>query len=88
VGHRISMVQPTVQSLWQRQALEATAGHVANDLADVVAELPTRQRAAVILRYYEGRSENEIAEILQCRPGTVKSLLSRALHELQRVTEK
>jgi RNA polymerase sigma-70 factor (sigma-E family) len=57
-------------------------------LADVIAKLPDRQRAAVILRYYEGRTESEIAQILQCRPGTVKSLLSRALHELRRVVEK
>jgi RNA polymerase sigma factor (sigma-70 family) len=56
-------------------------------LADVIAKLPERQRAAVILRYYEGRTEGEIAQILQCRPGTVKSLLSRARHEMRRVIE-
>jgi RNA polymerase sigma-70 factor (sigma-E family) len=58
------------------------------ELADVVARLPERQRAAVILRYYEGRTEQEIAQVLGCRPGTVKSLLSRALHELRRVVER
>jgi RNA polymerase sigma factor (sigma-70 family) len=57
-------------------------------LADVIAKLPDRQRAAVILRYYEGRTESEIARILECRPGTVKSLLSRAIHEMRRVIEQ
>lgn len=45
--------------------------------------LPTRQRAAVVLRYYEDLSERQIAEILRCRPGTVKSLLSRAIQGLR-----
>jgi RNA polymerase sigma-70 factor (sigma-E family) len=45
--------------------------------------LPVRQRAAVILRYFEDRSEAETAEILGCRTGTVKSHLSRAIARLR-----
>jgi RNA polymerase sigma-70 factor (sigma-E family) len=45
--------------------------------------LPHRQRAALVLRYYEDLPEARIAEILRCRPGTVKSLLSRGLHALR-----
>lgn len=45
--------------------------------------LPYRQRAAVVLRYYEDLSERQIAELLGCRPGTVKSLLSRGLASLK-----
>jgi RNA polymerase sigma factor (sigma-70 family) len=45
--------------------------------------LSRRQRAAVILRFYEGLTEREIARALRCRPGTVKSLLSRALDALR-----
>lgn len=41
--------------------------------------LSPRQRAAVVLRFYRDLSEREIAEVLGCRPGTVKSLLSRGL---------
>jgi RNA polymerase sigma factor (sigma-70 family) len=44
--------------------------------------LPFRQRAVVVLRYYAELSEAEIAEALGCRPGTVKSLASRALDAL------
>ena len=56
------------------------------ELNDVLAQLSTRQRAAIVLRFYEQHSEAEIARILHCRPGTVGSLISRGLatmkHEL------
>jgi RNA polymerase sigma factor (sigma-70 family) len=45
--------------------------------------LPYRQRAAIVLRYYEDLPERQIAELLHCRPGTVKSLLSRGLRSLR-----
>jgi DNA-directed RNA polymerase specialized sigma24 family protein len=54
-----------------------------DELADLVAELPFRQRAVIVLRYHAGLSEHEIADALGCRPGTVKSLASRALSRLQ-----
>lgn len=41
--------------------------------------LNSRQRAAVFLRYYLDLPEQEIADALGCRPGTVKSLLHRSL---------
>lgn len=55
-----------------------------DDLADAVANLPFRQRAVVVLRYHAGLREAEIAEALGCRPGTVKSLASRALSRLEK----
>jgi RNA polymerase sigma-70 factor (sigma-E family) len=50
---------------------------------EALQRLPLRQRAAVILRYYEDLPEAQTAEILRCRPGTVKSLLSRGLDALR-----
>ncbi|MFV0306541.1 MAG: sigma-70 family RNA polymerase sigma factor [Desertimonas sp.] len=47
-------------------------------VSDAVAQLPVRQRAAVVLRYFADLSEADIAAGLGCRPGTVKSLLARA----------
>jgi RNA polymerase sigma factor (sigma-70 family) len=55
-----------------------------DELADAVARLPIRQRAVVVLRYYADLSEAEIARALDCRPGTVKSLGSRALAALSK----
>ena len=46
-------------------------------------DLPVRQRSAIVLRFYEDLSERQIAEVLRCRPGTVKSLLSRGVRTLR-----
>jgi RNA polymerase sigma-70 factor (sigma-E family) len=48
-----------------------------------LAKLSGRQRAALVLRFYEDLSERQVAEILDCRPGTVKSLVSRGLETLR-----
>lgn len=53
------------------------------DLERRLAALPPRQRAVVVLRVHLGLSEVETAEVLGCRPGTVGSLLHRALHALR-----
>lgn len=45
--------------------------------------LPHRQRAAIVLRFYEDLSEAQTAQVLQCPVGTVKSLVSRGLARLR-----
>ena len=48
-----------------------------------LARLPRKQQAVLVLRYYEGLSDPEIADRLGCRPGTVRGYASRALAALR-----
>ncbi len=64
----------------ERGALSASDA----ELFDLVGTLPYRQRVVVVARYWLGWSEADIAGVLGCRPGTVKSLASRALLRLRK----
>jgi RNA polymerase sigma factor (sigma-70 family) len=55
---------------------------------DALAGLPYKQRAALVLRYWEDRPDAEIAEFLGCRPATVRSLVHRGLRALREVIEQ
>jgi RNA polymerase sigma-70 factor (sigma-E family) len=73
----------------QRQYAAATRVETvtldADEMADAIASLPYRQRAAIVLRFWHDCTEAEIAAALRCRPGTVGSLIHRALAELRKV---
>lgn len=60
--------------------------HLRQALMEALATLPPRQRAVLVLRYWEQFSEAESAEILGCSIGTVKSSASRGLARLREVT--
>jgi RNA polymerase sigma factor (sigma-70 family) len=65
------------------QTLVPVAELGADELLDALAALPPRQRAALVLRFYEDLPGIEIAAILGCREGTVKSLIHRGLARLR-----
>ncbi|MFI0514489.1 RNA polymerase sigma-70 factor (sigma-E family) [Streptomyces canus] len=52
-------------------------------LMAALAQLPPRQRAVVVMRYWEDLSEAEAAEVLGCSQGTVKSQASKGLAKLR-----
>ncbi len=60
----------------------------ADELFDALGQLAYRQRAALVLRFYEGVPDAEIARVLGCRVGTVASLVHRGLAELRKVIER
>jgi len=55
-------------------------------LVRALRELPPRQRAVVVLRYWEQLTQAETAELLGCSEGTVKSTASRGLSRLRELT--
>ena len=61
--------------------------HARNERREIVQravlQLSPKLRAVVVLKYLEGLSYDEIAETLECAPGTVASRLNRALEELE-----
>lgn len=68
--------------------LASAAGEPVLDEAwALLAGLPARQRAALALRFYDDLPEAEIARLLGCRPGTVKSLIHRGLAALRPLME-
>ncbi len=59
-------------------ALEARA-----ELLQALGQLHARQRAVLVLRYFNDLTEAQVAEVLGCSPGTVKSSASRGLARLR-----
>ena len=63
-------------------------GETDDDLRELVAALPERQRLAVFLRYYADLSYDEIAAVLGASPGTVAASLNAAHTTLRRKLEE
>lgn len=70
---RVASGSETVVPAW-----DPTADERSRAVAAAVAALPTRQRACVVLHYFEGLSTADIGAALGCAPGTVKSQMAKA----------
>ena len=54
-----------------------------DELVRLMHQLPPRQRAVIVLRYWEQRTEAETAALLGCSQGTVKSAAARGLRRMR-----
>jgi RNA polymerase sigma-70 factor (sigma-E family) len=73
--------------LEQREALRAPVDSLslqASEMIDVLLQLPFKQRAVLVLRYWGDWTETEIARAVGCRPGSVKSHAARGLATLRK----
>ena len=98
-----SLISEQRRHWWSREVstADATLAHLAEpvlggggaeadsrlDLAAALAALPTRQRLAVMLRHLEDLPVMEVAQIMDCSEGTVKSTTSAGLAALRRSLE-
>jgi RNA polymerase sigma factor (sigma-70 family) len=77
-------MEPTLFERTAPEGLETDAVDHADQVARLLVQLPPRQRAAMTLYYLEDLSIHDIATILRCSEGTVKSQLARGRTYLQR----
>jgi RNA polymerase sigma-70 factor (sigma-E family) len=59
-----------------------------DELWPLLHALPARQRAALVLRYFHDLSDDQIAAALDCRNGTVRSLISRGLATMREAADE
>jgi RNA polymerase sigma-70 factor (sigma-E family) len=59
-----------------------------DELRQALRRLPPRQRVAVVLRYYEDLSEEDMAEAMRCSVPAARSLLSRGMQTLRSIVER
>ena len=84
-------------SIWRRYRRERLMDEVPerqlpdrtrdDSLWEAIKQLPTKQRAIIVLRYYEDLTEAQIAATMGCSAGTVKSQASRAMAKLRELVK-
>jgi RNA polymerase sigma-70 factor (ECF subfamily) len=80
--HRRVPPEPSADAAMSAAVHDTTGSDARIDAARLLTLLPEAQREVVILRYYHDLSEEEVARILDCPKGTVKSRLHNALARL------
>jgi len=86
--HRKARADPVDPADIDRIAADGAATDAAIDARRLLAALPEPQREVVVLRYLHDLGEDEVAEILGCPRGTVKSRLHHALRKLVELAKR
>lgn len=79
-GQHVPLLEHAGEASWQPEVPE---GHLREEIERALHELPTLQRAVVLLRHFEGLSTRQVSEILRCSEGTVKTHLFRGMEKLR-----
>ena len=87
-GARSELRKREVRRRIGRQQPPARVPTEGDYLVDALDGLAPKRRMALVLRFYAQMSEREIAEAMDVRPGTVKSLVSRGLADLRTVIKR
>jgi RNA polymerase sigma factor (sigma-70 family) len=91
-SHRRQAIEEREAQRWTVDVRARPASETAVDdselLRPALLALPEAQRAVVVLRFLEDLSEQETAELLGLKPGTVKSRTARGLEQLRRLLEE
>lgn len=88
IGRRAATYLRIVRRLPAPEAPASPDVELRDAVRRALGTLSPRQRAAVVLRFYEDRPDEEIAEILGCERATVRSLVARALPKLRPYLEE
>jgi RNA polymerase sigma-70 factor, ECF subfamily len=83
--HRRNVAMPAIEAADAVSSSEVRRVEAGMDAARLLAFLPEPQREVLILRYYHDLPESEIAEILGCPKGTVKSRMHNAVARLSAI---
>ena len=81
-ARRVSLDAQVPDTPWPAPDLAA-----ALDVRAALADLPPRQRATVVLRFYCDMNVDQVAQVLGCAPGTVKSQTAKGLDALRRALQ-
>lgn len=84
-GHEVLFAEPPERGYEHDPAGALSDRELVRSL---LADLPPKQRAVLVLRFYLDLSDAEIAADLGCRQGTVRSIVSRSLGALRAETER
>jgi RNA polymerase sigma-70 factor (sigma-E family) len=83
VRWKARLAEVRAQARRETDGEEVAAVDERDELVRLLRQLPPRQRAVIVLRYWEQRTEAETAALLGCSDGTVKSAASRGLQRLR-----
>lgn len=86
--HKMHVDLDSMSGFLQDESIDLDSGifieQLHNSLMTAIHKLPERQQNIVLMRYFEEKSSDEIAKIMNLSPGNVRVLLSRALDTLER----